>query len=65
MQSYHIETKLIQDHTLTLTNMPFSAGEVVEVIVLRKEDIPLDKRYALCGLPIPVPQTAQATPEAE
>ena len=34
MQAYRVETTLTQDGTLTLRNLPFRAGEAVEVIIL-------------------------------
>jgi len=33
MQTYRVETKLQKDGTLTLRNLPFQAGESVEVLV--------------------------------
>ena len=34
MQAYRVETTLGRDGTLTLTNLPFSQGETIEVIML-------------------------------
>jgi len=34
MKAHRVETKLTQDGTLNLDNLPFHAGESVEVIVL-------------------------------
>ncbi len=34
MQAHRVEATIEQDGTLTLENLPFHAGEVVEVIVL-------------------------------
>jgi len=34
MQAYRVETILEQDGTLTLSNLPLHAGEIVEVIIL-------------------------------
>ena len=34
MEAHRIETTLTQDRTLILDNLPFHAGETVEVIIL-------------------------------
>ncbi len=53
MQAYRLETTLAQDGTLTLSNLPFQAGDRVEVIVLAQPpSAPEMKRYPLRGLPI-------------
>jgi hypothetical protein len=36
MNAHKVEAILTQDGTLTITNLPFSAGTVVEVIVLER-----------------------------
>jgi hypothetical protein len=36
MNAHKVEAVLNQDGTLTITNLPFSAGTVVEVIVLER-----------------------------
>jgi hypothetical protein len=47
MQAYKIETVLAEDGTLTLTGLPFRAGDRIVVIVL---GIPQD--YPLRGQPV-------------
>jgi hypothetical protein len=53
METYRIETTLTKDGALTLTGMPFSAGERVQVIVLTVPEPAgeRDSRYPLRGLP--------------
>ena len=36
MQAYQIETTLTQGGALTLTQLPFQKGDVVEIIILRQ-----------------------------
>ena len=36
MQAYQIETTLTQGGVLTLTQLPFQKGDVVEIIILRQ-----------------------------
>jgi hypothetical protein len=36
MQAYHVQTTIANDGTLKLNNLPFPAGETVEVIVLTR-----------------------------
>jgi hypothetical protein len=53
MGEYRLETTLDRDGSLSLTGLPFHAGDVVEVIVQshsRKSVEP--KRYPLHGTPI-------------
>jgi len=69
MQAYRVETTLQQDGTLTLSNLPFQAGETVEVIILVQPSVALDRqRYPLRGVPIryvdPTEPVAQADWEA-
>jgi len=69
MQAYRVETTLQQDGTLTLSNLPFQAGETVEVIILVQHSVALDRqRYPLRGVPIryvdPTEPVAQADWEA-
>ena len=50
MQAYRVETTVSQDGVLTLENLPFHAGETIEVIILaqptatRPSSIPLEAR---------------------
>jgi len=53
MQAYRVETTLQQDGTLTLKDLPFQAGEAVEIIILARPSVPSPpNRYPLRGTPI-------------
>ena len=53
MSTHHFETELKEDGTLTLNNLPFRAGETVEVIVVsRSPKAPSDNPCPLTGKPI-------------
>jgi hypothetical protein len=53
MQAYRVETTLKHDGTLTLRDLPFQAGEVVEVIILAQPPAsPRQNRYPLRGRPV-------------
>ena len=61
MQAYRIETTVEPNHTLTLANLPFLAGERVEVIILsspakatnsEQPQVEEANLYPLRGLPI-------------
>jgi len=53
MQAYRVETTLQQNGTLILSDLPFQAGETVEVIILVQPPIALERqRYPLHGVPI-------------
>ena len=52
METHRIETTLEKDGTLTLTDLPFHAGETVEVIVLAKATPADGERYPLRGTPV-------------
>jgi len=69
MQAYRVETTLTQDGTLTLHNLPFRAGEAVEVIILVPPPVALGlPQYPLRGMPLhyldPTELVAQADWEA-
>lgn len=69
MQASRVETTLQQEGTLTLSNLPFQAGETVEVSILVPPSLALDRqRYPLRGVPIryvdPTAPVAQAEWEA-
>ncbi len=50
MQAYRIETKLKQDKKLILDNLPFHAGESIEIIILSQSPSPVHKdHYPLRG----------------
>ncbi len=50
MYAHRVEATLNQEGALVLTNLPFHAGEAVEVIVLSRSDIV--KSYPLRGKPV-------------
>lgn len=53
MSTHHVETKLTEDGKLTLSDLPFHAGEAVEVIVMsRTTEGPSVDRYPLRNKPI-------------
>ena len=53
MNEYRIETTLKKDGSLTLTDLPFHAGDAVEVIILsRSEKAAGQKSYPLHGTAI-------------
>ena len=53
MSEYRIETTLNKDGSLTLTDLPFHAGDAVEVIILPRSVRGVgQKSYPLHGTPI-------------
>lgn len=52
MISHRIRTTLEQDGTLTLKNLPFHAGETIEVIMLTKRSPSHRGAYPLRGTPV-------------
>lgn len=53
MSGHRGETTLAKEGTLTLTNLPFPAGDAVEVIILpRPQKLVGQERYPLHGKPI-------------
>lgn len=52
MQAYRVETKVQQDGTLTVQNLPLRAGDAVEVIILVRSPVSQVSRYSLRGLPV-------------
>ena len=53
MEAHRIETTLMQDGTLVLDNLPFQAGEVVEVIILAQPARAIGHTpYGLRGTPV-------------
>ena len=52
MQAYKTETTVEPDGTVTVSSLPFKAGERVEVIVLPvSRPVTPDKKYPLRGTP--------------
>ena len=53
METYRIETLILQNHVLTIRGVPFRAGEKVEVIILSRRRQPnRADPYPLRGKPI-------------
>jgi len=52
MQAYRVETKVQQNGTLTVQNLPLRAGDAVEVIILVRPSVSQVSRYSLRGLPV-------------
>jgi hypothetical protein len=66
MQSYRIETTVSEKGTLVIKDVPFSAGEHVEVIVREMEgSLPNDSRYPLRGTPYQLNQPFDSVAEEE
>jgi hypothetical protein len=69
MSTFRLDTELTQDGTLTLSDLPFQAGDSVEVIIVpRKSASALQNGYSLRGKVIrydnPTEPVAQADWEA-
>ncbi len=53
MQTYAYETTISQSGVLTLNNLPFKAGEKIEVIIIPRSKSKQDKKkYPFWGKPI-------------
>ena len=52
METYRVETKVSKNRTLTIKELPFQEGEIVEVFVNRRnQKIQYKERYPLRGKP--------------
>lgn len=50
MQTYHIETTVTSDGTVTIMGLPFRIGEKIEVVLRRRNDEkPPKEKYPLRG----------------
>lgn len=70
MQAYQVQTAVANDGSIKLNNLPFPAGEAVEVIILtRASALPRRNQYPLRGTPItyvdPTEPVAQTDWEAQ
>jgi hypothetical protein len=66
MQSYRIETTVSEKGTLVIKDVPFLAGEHVEVIVREMESSsPSDSHYPLRGTPYELQQPFDSVAEKE
>jgi hypothetical protein len=52
MSAHHVEITLAQDGKLMLDELPFRAGDTVEVIILARQSKPNGREYPLRGRPI-------------
>ena len=50
--THHVEVTLSQDGKLMLDELPFRAGDKVEVIILARQSKPNGQEYSLRGKPI-------------
>ena len=64
MSTHHVEITLAQDGKLMLEELPFRAGDTVEVIILARRTKSNEREYPLRGQPIkyvePTDPVAQA-----
>ena len=66
MEPYRIETTIGADGTLVLTELPFRAGDGVEVIVRpRSEAASANSRYPLRGEPVAYRDPTEPVAESE
>ena len=68
MSTRHVETKLTEDGTLTLNDLPFRAGDAVEVIVMARPTKPSATGaapYPLRGKPIQYIEPTEPVAEEE
>jgi hypothetical protein len=66
IHAYRVETVLTADRTLTLDDLPFHAGDAVEVIVLsRAAPPPGTEKYPLHGKPLRYDRPADPVAEEE
>jgi len=50
MKTHRIEAILTENGTLTINNLPFQAGDAVEIIILERHSLPLNSNpYPLRG----------------
>ena len=52
MSTHHVEITLAQDGKLMLEELPFRAGDTVEVIILARRTKSNEREYSLRGQPI-------------
>ena len=52
MSAHHIEVTLSQDGKLMLDELPFRAGDKVEVIIFARQSTPNGNGYSLRGQPV-------------
>jgi hypothetical protein len=65
MSTHHIEITLQQDGKLVLDELPFRAGDTVEVIILARKSKPNGREYPLRGQPIEYVEPTEPVAEAD
>jgi hypothetical protein len=65
MSAHHIEVTLAQDGQLVLKELPFRAGDTVEVIILARQSKPNGREYSLRGQPIKYAKATEPVAEAD
>jgi len=66
MNAHRVETTINQDGTLTLKDIPFQAGDEVEVIILERLPKPNgDNPYPLRGQPVQYDAPTEPVAETE
>ena len=66
MQAYAYELTVEKKGTLTLKNLPFNAGEKIEVIIIpRSSRQPAENRYPFWGQPITYINPTEPVAEAD
>ncbi len=66
MQAYAYELMMSKSGILTLKNLPFTAGEMLEIIIIPKPRVKHDeKRYPFWGKPVTYHSPADSVAEAD
>ena len=65
LQTYRLEKTVPGNKTITLRDLPFSAGEQVEILIVRHPPHAPEKRYPLRGLPVQYDQPFEGVAEAD
>jgi hypothetical protein len=66
MNAHRVETTINQDGTLTLKDIPFQAGDAVEVIILERPPKPNGENpYPLRGQPVRYDDPTEPVAETE
>jgi hypothetical protein len=65
MSAHHVEITLAQDGKLMLDELPFRAGDTVEVIILARQSKPSAREYPLRGQPINYVGPTEPLPQAQ
>jgi len=65
MSTHHVEVTLAQDGQLVLDELPFRAGDTVEVIIHARRSKPNGNEYPLRGQPIKYLYPTEPVAEAD